>query len=166
MEREKTAAFSGHRPNKLPWGYDENDPRCISLKENIAASLEGLISQGYEDFLCGMAQGCDLYFAEAVLTLRKRHPGIRLHAVVPCRTQAEHWPEALQRRYEHILAESDEVNFLQPAYTPGCMQRRNQVLVENASFLLACYDGSAGGTRSTILLARHSGRRVMVIDIE
>ena len=28
----KVCAFTGHRPNKLPWRYDENDTRCLALK--------------------------------------------------------------------------------------------------------------------------------------
>lgn len=32
MGIEKCCAFSGHRPKKFPWGYDETDGRCITLK--------------------------------------------------------------------------------------------------------------------------------------
>ena len=28
----KVCAFTGHRPNKLPWRYDETDSRCVALK--------------------------------------------------------------------------------------------------------------------------------------
>ena len=27
-EREHTCCFTGYREYKLPWGSDENDPRC------------------------------------------------------------------------------------------------------------------------------------------
>ena len=30
-ERENTCCFTGHREYKLPWGSDENDPRCRKL---------------------------------------------------------------------------------------------------------------------------------------
>ena len=32
-------AFTGHRPDKLPWGIRENDPRCADLKARLAAAL-------------------------------------------------------------------------------------------------------------------------------
>ena len=33
MDRAKTCCFTGHRPEKLPWRYDEGDSRCLALKE-------------------------------------------------------------------------------------------------------------------------------------
>ena len=40
MDREQTCCFTGHRPEKLPWRYDESDPRCVELKGRLAAALE------------------------------------------------------------------------------------------------------------------------------
>ena len=78
MTREQTCCFTGHRPGKLPWGFDEADPRCLALKGAIARELEGLYRRGFRHFLSGMAQGCDLYFAEGVLALRASHPDVTL----------------------------------------------------------------------------------------
>ena len=68
--RDISCCFSGHRPNRLPWGSNENDPRCLELKFSLSRQLELLYGRGFRHFICGMAQGCDLYFAEAVLALR------------------------------------------------------------------------------------------------
>ena len=69
--RQESCCFTGHRPAKLPWGYNESDPRCVKLKERIADAVLLAYQEGYRHFLCGMAQGCDLYFCEAVLALRE-----------------------------------------------------------------------------------------------
>ena len=80
--RQESCCFTGHRPGKLPWGCHEQDPRCLHLKKRIADAVETAYEQGFRHFLCGMAQGCDLYFCECVLGLRERlpmsHPGERL----------------------------------------------------------------------------------------
>ena len=68
--RQESCCFTGHRAAKLPWGYNESDPRCVRLKERIADAVLLAYQEGYRHFLCGMAQGCDLYFCEAVLALR------------------------------------------------------------------------------------------------
>ena len=163
--RSVTCCFTGHRPNKLPWGSNESDPRCLRLKEELAARLEGIYEAGYRHFLCGMAVGCDLYFAEAVLALRSRRPDVTLEAAVPCDGQANAWTVPLQRRYEHLLAECDAVSFVQHVYTPGCMQRRNRYMVDRSSLLLAVYDGQPGGTMSTLLYAGRQGLRTLIIDL-
>ena len=61
--RPGSCAFTGHRPGKLPWAEDENYLRCIALKAKLRAAVESAIHEGMEHFICGMAEGCDLYFA-------------------------------------------------------------------------------------------------------
>ena len=165
MDPAVTCCFTGHRPEKLPWGRDENDPRCLALRQELAARLQGLYEAGYRHFICGMAAGCDLYFAEAVLALRKERPDVTLEAAVPCLGQADHWPRALRDRYDALLADCDEVTLLQHAYSPGCMQRRNEYMVGRSSLLLAVFDGQPGGTMNTILYARRRGCRILTIEL-
>ena len=81
--RQKSCCFTGHRPAKLPWGYREEDPRCVTLKARISDAVTLAWQEGYRHFICGMAQGCDLYFCEAVLVLREQHPEITVEAAIP-----------------------------------------------------------------------------------
>ena len=39
---ELTCTFTGHRAEKLPWGYNENDPRCRRLKQTLYDTLTGI----------------------------------------------------------------------------------------------------------------------------
>ena len=165
-EREKTCCFTGHRPMKLPWGMNEKDPRCLALKLELAARLEALAALGYRSFLCGMALGCDMYFAEAVLALRDRWPDVRLEAAIPFGDQPGRWNEEQRRRYNRLIDAADKLTVLQVHYTSDCMQRRNRYMVDRSSLLLACYDGRPGGTMQTILYAERRGVRVMIIEVE
>ena len=165
MDPSVSCCFTGHRPSKLPWGANEDDPRCHDLKQELAARLEGIYEAGYRHFICGMAAGCDLYFAEAVQALREAHPELSLEAAIPCDGQADAWPIPQQRRYERLLAESDAVTFVQHRYTPGCMQRRNEYMVDASSLLLAVFDGKPGGTMNTLLYARRQGLQTILIEI-
>ena len=164
-EREISCCFSGHRPVRLPWGANENDPRCRELKIQIGEKLEEFHARGYRHFLCGMARGSDFYFAEAVLALREKYPDVTLEAALPCDTQPNAWSAAERRRYDHLLAESDEVTFVAHLYTPGCMQRRNEYMVDASGVLLAVFNGTAGGTMNTILYAQRKGLKVIIADI-
>ena len=166
MDAAITCCFTGHRPSKLPWGEDETSPLCRRLQLELSARLQGIYEAGYRHFICGMAAGCDLYFAEAVLALRQSCPDLTLEAAVPCRGQEKGWSKPQQQRYRALLARCDSVTVLQESYRPGCMQRRNRYMVERSSLLLACFNGSPGGTMNTILLARRQGCKVVTIEMD
>lgn len=164
--RQSACCFTGHRPAKLPWGNDELDIRCLALKARLRAAVECAILEGTEHFICGMAEGCDLYFCEIVLELKGRYPHVTLEAALPCPTQADKWSEASRARYRALLSRCDYETMVQEAYTPGCMQRRNRYMVDHASLLIAAHDGLPGGTRYTIEYALRRGLQVVDIPIE
>ena len=56
---DHACAFTGHRPQKFPWGFHEKDPACVALKETLAGQIAALVDAGYTDFLSGMALGVD-----------------------------------------------------------------------------------------------------------
>ena len=148
-------AFTGHRPEKLPWGSDESDPRCAALKRQLLDAVRIAAGEGYDTFLCGMARGCDFYFAEAVLEL-----GLRLEAWLPCPSQPDRWSDGDRQRQTELLMECAAVYMTESVYSEGCMLRRNRKMVDAADALLTVFDGSPGGTRAAIDYARRQGKRV------
>lgn len=146
--------FTGHRPENLPWGNDESDERCLALKERLRQVLRFRAEQGAKVFLCGMARGCDFYFAEAVLALKEEGLDLRLEAVLPCPEQPDRWPEEDRSRYERILVECDAVYLLEERYSEGCMLRRNRAMIDRCDWLISVWDGSRGGTGAAVRYAR------------
>ena len=163
--RQESCCFTGHRPAKLPWGYNERDPRCVRLKERIADAVLLAYQEGYRHFLCGMAQGCDLYFCEAVLALRERYPEVTVEAAIPCPTQADAWPEAERDRYRELVARCDMETMVSDTYSSTCMQRRDRYMVDYAMLLIAAFDGTAGGTRYTVEYALRRGIEIFDVSI-
>lgn len=161
--RPITCCFTGHRPEKLPWGTNESDPRCKALKYKIRDAVDSAYDEGMRHFICGMARGCDFFFAEAVLALRLEKADVTLEAAVPCPTQADKWPEADRERWRSILKACDLETMVQHSYGPGCMLRRNRYMVDHSALVIAVYDGTGGGTRYTLEYALR--RRVPFIDI-
>ena len=158
-------SFTGHRSAKLPWGYNEEDPRCLDLKQRIFDAVEAVYSAGFKEFICGMAEGCDLYFCEAVMALRAEHPEITVEAAVPFEGQADKWPKAQRERYQRLICECDKVTLIQREYTPGCMMIRNRYMVDNSQLLIACYDGQSGGTLNTLRYALEKGIQVLHLPL-
>lgn len=165
-EKKISCCFTGHRPNKLPWGTDEEDSRCTELKAQIAQKLAEIYDRGYRHFICGMAIGCDLYFFEEVLALRQRHPDVTAEAAVPCPSQPNAWPDDIKEKYYRFLESADRVTMVSQTYSKGCMMKRNRYMVDSSSLILACFNGTSGGTMSTLLYAMRSGLEKVQIDIE
>ena len=117
--RPISCCFSGHRPGKLPWGDDEGDRRCLALKERLWNEMEAAYERGYRHFICGMAQGCDLYFCELALALRQLHGDVTVEAAIPCPSQAEGWPTEQRLRWQRLVAACDYETMVQQQYSPG-----------------------------------------------
>lgn len=163
--RQSACCFTGHRPSKLPWGDREGDPRCENLKLRLKEATLAAYDEGYRHFLCGMAQGCDLYACECVLELRENHPDVTLEAAIPCPTQSNSWPAPQRERYEKLLSACDYETMVSVTYTPSCMQRRDRYMVDHAALLIAMFDGSPGGTRYTMEYAMKRGLDIVDLPI-
>ena len=164
LEESRTCCFTGHRPDKLPGGLDERDPRCAALKYSLARELEGLYQRGFRHFISGMAMGCDLYFAEAALELRAQHPGLTVEGAVPCPPQADRWPDELRRRWRDILDRCDLETVVQRHYDRWCMHRRDRYMVDRSAAVLAVFDGSPGGNQYTLNYAMDQKREILLLD--
>ena len=162
----KSCCFTGHRPQKLPWGYDELDPRCIEFKNKLSAVIYAVYESGIKHFICGMALGCDMYCAEAVIELKKRFADITLEAAVPYDGQEVKWAESSRKRYRSILMKCDKTTLIQDAYSPGCMMMRNKYMVDNSNVLIACYNGSSGGTWNTVKYAIEKDTEIIQVPTE
>lgn len=167
MNRERVCCFTGRRPEKLPWGDNEQHPRCKDLKWQLDEVLDRLYERGYNHFICGMARGFDFYCAEAVLRLKQRHPEVVLHSARPCQSQADRFPIQDRQRYGWLLSQCDRDTLVQPHYSRDCMMKRNRFMVDHASHLIALYDGiPSGGTYHTIQYARKSGIDITYLNLE
>ena len=158
-------AFTGHRPQNLPWQFNEADTYCLKLKQILNQQISQLAKNGFTDFLSGMALGSDTWAAEAVLNLRKKNPALKLHCILPCKTQAEKWPVSEQERYQKILAQADSIFFTSRNYHPNCMLERNRFMVEKARLLLAVYNGQPhSGTDAAVRHAQRLSCDIIIIN--
>jgi uncharacterized phage-like protein YoqJ len=157
-------AFTGHRPIKFSFGYNEGDEKCRALKLVMTQQIRLLIESGVSIFYTGMALGVDQWGAEIVLDIKRQFPHVQLVAVLPCETQAVKWSPEQRERYFNTLPECDDVITLYGHYTPECMLERNRYMVDHAEYLLAVYDGSPkGGTAYTVRYAREKNREIITI---
>ena len=145
MDPSRTCCFTGHRPEKLPWGLDEGDPRCIAIKFSLSREIEGLYHRGFRHFISGMAD-------------------LTVEGAVPCPTQADRWPEEQRRRWQDILARCDLESMVQQHYDRFCMLRRDRYMVDRSAAILAVFDGRSGGTQYTLNYAMDKKLEILLLD--
>lgn len=163
--KEKSCAFTGHRPQHLPFRSNETDERCITLKQILRDEIVRLIEEeNVRHFISGMALGVDTIAAEIVLDLKQSYPGITLECAIPCETQANKWTAKQRERYFEIVAQCDKETMLQTKYTPDCMEKRNRYMVDHADYIIAVWDGKPSGTGNTIKYAQKQEKKIIVID--
>ncbi|MBQ9168990.1 MAG: DUF1273 family protein [Oscillospiraceae bacterium] len=167
LMKKTSCAFTGHRPTRFSFKYDETHPSCIELKKVLAEQIDFLYRQGITDFYTGCALGIDLWAGEAVLALMELHPEIKLHCVVPFAAQDRKWTPEQQARYRALLDRSSDVFMTQEKYSEDCYYIRNRYLVDHADVVLAVYDMQANkrsGTGYTIHYAQAQSKPIIVID--
>lgn len=149
-----TVCFTGHR--EIP------ETEYQRLTERLTETLEELIAEGATEFRAGGARGFDTLAALTVLLLRRRHPEIRLHLILPAPSQTRGWPKDEVTLYEQILAQADTHRFVSTAYYNGVLQMRNRALVEGSDICVAYLCNShGGGTAYTAALALKKGLRLI-----
>ncbi|MBD5560569.1 MAG: DUF1273 domain-containing protein [Clostridia bacterium] len=163
--KAKTCAFTGHRPQRLPFGFDEADKRCTRIKQALWDQIVSSIDKdGVSRFISGMAQGVDTWAAEIVLALKEQHPSIHLECALPCDTQTRNRSDSEVQRYKGILEMADQVTYVQHEHTKDCYMKRDRYMVDHADMLIAVWNGTRSGTGYTVEYAQQKGVPVTVID--
>ncbi len=156
FNRAATAAFTGHR------FYDFSQRGVI--KSRLTKAILDAYYQGIRNFISGFAMGFDLTAASVVQSLKLSHPDIMLIAAIPFMGQSVRYNPKIRMMYERLLELADEVVVLNDNYYPRCFLDRDVFMVENASCLIAFYDGrERGGTYYTIKNAK--ARDIPIINV-
>jgi len=155
MENLTTCCFTGHRQF---YGKSQHEIRLA-----VTRAVEDLIKLGVTTFKAGGALGFDTICAQVVISLREKHPDIRLHLILPCKRQTRNWNPHDKKVYKEIFDNADEAEYLFEHYFDGCMQLRNRALVDGSDCCIAYLCRHYGGTYYTVNYAREKGLEVVLI---
>ena len=161
----KGCCFTGYRPEKTPFPYDEGNADYLRFENNLTKVLARALSDGFDTFYCGGAMGFDILAAELLLLMR--HNGnFRLIMVLPYRSQAAAFPSEWKERYNALLKSADEVVCLSDAYPNRFFADRNEYMVERSERVISFCDGKSGGTLNTLRYARKKGLEIINVAEE
>lgn len=142
---------TGHRPDKLG-GYSVEAAAFLQAFARFQLSMLQPTR-----VTSGVALGWDTAIALAALDL-----GLPLICAVPFAGQELRWSLESQRLYHSILERAQAVEVIcSGGYSPIKMQLRNIAMVGDCDLILACWDGSPGGTANCVAFAEAEGRLVL-----
>ncbi len=110
--------------------------------------------------ITGMALGFDTIAAEICIDLE-----IPFVAAVPFEGQDNVFPQESKDKYKEILSKAKLVKLVsEGGYSIEKFQLRNEYIVDNCDLLVACYDGTPGGTKNCIDYAIKKSLPTVIID--
>lgn len=154
----KAVAFSGYHPEKLPDSGADDANSIQKLQNELHNIIVESVSDGFDTFLCDMAEGFDMFAADEVIKVKEQNQSIKLVVIIPFddgKTKNEY--------YNLILSNADEKIVLAEKYSKSTYYVRNEYMVDNCKRLICYYDGRYGGTEHSIDYAKKKG--VEVINI-
>lgn len=154
----ESACFTGHRPKGLPAGGVETAPEMQKLLLMLYHAVEDAADRGVRTFYAGGAAGFDTHGAEAVLTLKRFRPEIRLVLALPTREPNSAWSERQKRRFQEIMSKADEIHAeTEGPATVAALHARNRFMVDHADLVISYLSAQSGGTYATVRYAEKKG---------
>ena len=160
----KTACFTGHRPEKMPFDTEVRFFR-ESFQSVLYLHAYEAVNRGYDTFLCGMQRGTDIWAGQAVMRVKEVCPHVRLICVSPYREEINGRRGADNFDYCELRDSCDSFVVLQREYSRGCYQKRNEYMVNNSSLIIGAVADRKSGTGQTLAYAKRRGLDVEEIDL-
>lgn len=137
------------------------------MQDFVRRQLTDTLCQLHDDSLnltaiSGMALGFDTWAAETCIQL-----GIPFIAAIPFAGQQRMWSPEQQLHYAELLSRAQSQHVVCPGgYEPRKMQIRNVWMVDNSDCLLACWNGSPGGTKNCIDYAKVKKKDIIYLNLK
>ncbi len=155
--RNQTCCLTGHRI--LPPAEQED------VLARLSAHVERLIrEEGVRYFGVGGAVGFDMLGAEYLLRLRDTaEKDLRIISVIPWPgwMRTGDWTASLRARQRKILAASDKVVYVRPAWENSLYLLRDRRLVEDSAFCISYCNRPRTGAAYTVRYALRQGVHVL-----
>lgn len=144
-------AGTGHRPDKLG-GYG------LPVKQKLyKIAFKWLEENRVNKVISGMALGWDQALLRAAIDL-----GFYTIAAIPFPSFYVKWPQQAQQEAIELLSLASEVKTVnKDPYSKIKMHLRNEWMVNHCDKVLALWDGSQGGTASTIRYAELKNKPII-----
>jgi len=167
----KSCAFTGHRPDRYFFKYNELHPLCEKIKTVLLEQAKDLYSRDVRRYYVGGALGADMWAGEAVVALKSlpEYKEAELVCVLPYEGYDSDWNDESHDRLQRLMSACIEAKAVSNPEDKQAFKKRNQYLVDHSDCLVAVYDEKRGlrsGTKQTVEYAKKLNREIIFIHPE
>ena len=148
---KRLCAIIGEDPEELPFGYDEEYPTCIFMKQQIVSGMLEAMKQGVSGFISSLEQGVEMWSAEACDAIRRMGGGLSFIAVPLSENQADRWHPERRERYFDLIDRSDETCYPTETVTS------EEYILDRISFLIVFGEPASGHAKTMLDGAKARG---------
>ena len=159
----RTCTFTGHRPKFFPWGEDISDSRAVRLLSVLRNEIRSAVEDGFDTFICGGAQGVDIWAADIILSMKKQYHNIRLIIALPFEGYNA---DVTDNDYLRILECADEVKITGTEKGIAGFTKRDHYMIDQSERVIVVYDERSGirsGTYRAVKYAELKGKELRKI---
>ena len=135
----KTCGFLSHIPIRFKFGWDEEDPLCIDLKQVIMQQIQLLRQKGYTSFYVVPDSGAGLWTGEILNLLRQDDPSLLLQCILPHEEIATKWSPELRDRYFALLEQCTHLSAVSRPDDPDAVKKALSRMIDYSDFIIAVY---------------------------
>lgn len=135
--QNKSCAIIAEPPMCFPWGFDEEDERCATLKLLILNRLSNMQAEGVTRFYIPINAGFGLYASELIVSLIETNKRLQLYSLIPYEEQAAKWSAELRNRYYAVQEHCTEPVLISKERTPTCELDAMLEAIDRADYVLA-----------------------------
>ena len=135
--QNKSCAIIAESPMCFPWGFDEEDEHCATLKLLILNRLSYMQAEGVTRFYIPINAGIGLYASELVVSLIETNKRLQLYSLIPYEEQAAKWSPELRNRYYTVQEQCTEPILISRERTPTCELDVMLEAIDRADYVLA-----------------------------
>lgn len=149
----------------IPGVPKAEDTFCSKLIIKIVLEIEGQIKNGCHHFLTGLTSEAELWFAEAVLDIKRVHAedDLHLHIVLPPNITGSKLVQEYASLTERILKQADTLITLPPEPDTNDDQLHMQYFLKQAKHMIIIIEGNDAPINALIECACNRGLPVSII---
>jgi len=136
----KTCGFLSHVPTRFKFGWDEEVPLCLGLKQVLLQQIQLLRRAGCTSFYVVPDSGAGLWIGEILNLLRHDDPSLLLQCLLPHEEIATKWSPELRDRYFTLLEQCTHLSAVSRPDDKRATQKALSRMIDCSDFVIAIYD--------------------------